>query len=176
MTPDEAEFVLEGLAPATMAPGTVIQAIRTLINATVAGAPGSHGEATEALPGPQTPDDAPGPAEGRRRPGKTVPTPEYVLEQVQQALVDAGMHGYSPLSVAAGVETLVRVLQQTREQLAVSQASTRQHLEASSHRAQIAEHYRAALQQIAEGPSHEVFGQARAALQAMPEWDKRIRP
>jgi hypothetical protein len=139
-------------------------------------APGSHWEERQSLPGPEAPNEATEPTESHRRPGKIPPTAMQVLERVQEALVEAGMHGYSPLSVAEGVETLARVLRMTRETLSVAQVSTRQHLVASSHRAQIAEHYRAALQQIAEGPaSPEWRGVARDALPA-PAWDKRIRP
>lgn len=134
-----------------------------------------HWEERQSLPGPEAPDEAPEPTESRRRPGKTPPTAMQALEATQQALVNAGMAGYAPLSVADGVETLARVLQMTRETLAVAQASTRQHLEASSHRAQIAEHYRAALQRIAEGGVVGMRQEAQAAL-AAPEWDKRIRP
>lgn len=137
---------------------------------------GSHGEAPEAVPGTQAPQGPPVTTEARRRPGKDVPTPEQVLHRVQGVLAVNGIPGYAPLSVAEGVEALARTLRYTQSQLATAQASARQHLEASSHRAQISEHYRSALQTIAEGPALSQWrGVARNALPA-PEWDKRIRP
>jgi hypothetical protein len=124
---------------------------------------GSHGEALKAVPGTQAPQGPPVTTEARRRLGKDVPTPEQVLHRVQGVLAVNGMPGYAPLSVAEGVEALARTLRYTQGQLATA--------EASSHRAQIAEHYREALLRLHDG--HSVV--TSEALQA-PEWDKRIRP
>lgn len=122
-----------------------------------------------------------GPAESdsvaspRTRPGKDAPTPPQVCDEAAAVLAEAGLPGYSPLSIVEGIRALIRLRAVTHAELLTAQASARQHLEASSHRAQIAEHYRAALQRIADGPSSPHWRtEARAALVA-PEWDRRIR-
>jgi hypothetical protein len=153
---------------------------------------GSHEEPSEAAPGREHTGShiEAGEREGRgihavipstpvqTRPGKSVPTAEQVCEMVAEMLTRAGVPGYASLSVAEGVERLITELRRTREHLLTAQASARQHLEASSHRAQIAEHYRTALLQVVEGPAESwpVWrGVARDALQ-VPEWDGKIRP